>query len=90
MNYYVYLLLTKSIKKHISYVGYTSNLSNRLKKHNSSSGAKFTKGRKWKIIYSKKYSSKSKALREEYKLKNDYKKRKIIKQNYLLQYEKTT
>ena len=90
MNYYVYLLLTKSIKKHISYVGYTNNLSNRLKKHNSSSGAKFTKGRKWKIIYSKKYSSKSKALREEYKLKKAYKKRKIIKQNYLLQYEKTT
>ena len=49
------MLLTKSIKKHISYVGYTNNLSNRLKKHNSSSGAKFTKGRKWKIIYSKKY-----------------------------------
>ena len=90
MNYYVYLLLTKSIKKHISYVGYTNNLNNRLKKHNNSSGAKFTKGRKWKIIYSKKYSSKSKALREEYKLKKDYKKRKIIKQNYLLQYEKAT
>ena len=90
MNYYVYLLLTKSIKKHISYVGYTNNLNNRLKKHNNSSGAKFTKGRKWKIIYSKKYSSKSKALKEEYKLKKDYKKRKIIKQNYLLQYEKAT
>ena len=90
MNYYVYLLLTKSIKKHISYVGYTNNLNNRLKKHNNSSGAKFTKGRKWKIIYSKKYSSKSKALREEYKLKKDYKKRKIIKQNYLLHNEKAT
>ena len=29
-------------------------LKNRLKKHNSSKGAKFTKGRKWKIIYKKK------------------------------------
>ena len=90
MYYYVYLLLTKSGKNHISYVGYTSNLINRLKKHNSSNGAKFTKGRKWKIIYSKKYSSKSKALREEYKLKKDYKKRKKIKNNYLLKYEKAT
>ena len=45
MNYYVYLLLTKSGKNHISYVGYTNNLINRLKKHNSSNGAKFTKGR---------------------------------------------
>ncbi len=90
MNYYVYLLLTKSGKNYISYVGYTSNLINRLKKHNSSNGAKFTKGRKWEVIYSKKYDSKSKALKEEYKLKKDYKKRKKIKNNYLLEYEKAT
>ena len=90
MNYYVYLLLSKTEKNHISYVGYTSNLINRLKKHNSSNGAKFTKGRKWKVIYSKKYDSKSKALKEEYKLKKDYKKRKKIKKNYLLKYEKAT
>ena len=88
MNYYVYLLLTKSEKKHISYVGYTSNLIERLKKHNSSRGAKFTKGKKWRIIYSKKYNSKSAALKEEYKLKKDYKKRKKIKIHYLLKYEK--
>ena len=90
MNYYVYLLLTKSGKKHISYVGYTNNLINRLKKHNSSNGAKFTKGRKWKVIYSKKYNSKSTALKEEHKLKKDYKKRKNIKNNYLLKYEDAT
>ena len=90
MNYYVYLLLTKSGKKHISYVGYTNNLINRLKKHNSSNGAKFTKGRKWKVIYSKKYNNKSTALKEEYKLKKDYKKRKIIKNNYLSNNEKAT
>ena len=90
MNYYVYLLLTKSGKNHISYVGYTNNLINRLKKHNSSNGAKFTKGRKWEVIYSKKYDSKSKALKEEYKLKKDYKKRKIIKNNYLSKNEKAT
>jgi len=90
MNYYVYLLLTKSGTTHISYVGYTSNLISRLKKHNSSDGAKFTKGRKWKVIYSKKYNNKSTALKEEYKLKNDYKKRKMIKQKYLLEHEETT
>ncbi len=90
MNYYVYLLLTKSGKNHISYVGYTSNLINRLKKHNSSNGAKFTKGRIWKVIYSKKYNNKSTALKEEYKLKKDYKKRKIIKNNYLSKNEKAT
>ena len=90
MYYYVYLLLTKSGKNHISYVGYTTNLINRLKKHNSSNGAKFTKCRKWKVIYSKKYNNKSTSLKEEYKLKKDYKKRKIIKINYLLKNEKAT
>ena len=90
MNYYVYLLLTKSGKNHISYVGYTTNLINRLKKHNSSNGAKFTKGRKWKVIYSRKYNYKSTALKEEYKLKKNYKMRKIIKEQYLLKYENTT
>ena len=90
MNYYVYLLLTKSGKNYISYVGYTSNLINRLKKHNSSNGAKFTKGRKWKVIYSKKYNNKSTALKEEYKLKKDYKKRNINTNNYLSKNEKAT
>ena len=90
MNHFVYLLLTKSKKNYISYVGYTNSLIDRLKKHNNSNGAKFTRGRKWKIIYSKKYKSKSKALREEHKLKKNYRKRKIIKQNYLSLYEETT
>ena len=83
MDYYVYLLLAKSKNSNISYVGYTNDLIKRLKKHNSSKGAKFTKGRKWKIIYSKKYHNKSMALKEEYNLKNNYKKRKMIKDNYL-------
>ena len=83
MNYYVYLLLANTKDSNISYVGYTNNLDKRLKKHNNSTGAKFTKGRKWKMIYTKKYRSKSMALKEEYKLKKNYKKRKIIKENYL-------
>ena len=90
MNHFVYLLLTKSRNTYISYVGYTNDLTKRLKKHNSSKGAKFTKGRKWKIIYSKKYYNKLTALKEEYKLKKNYKKRKIIKEKYLLNYENTT
>ncbi len=82
MDHFVYLLLTKTNNKYISYVGYTNNLKDRLKKHNSSKGAKFTRGRTWKLIYFKKYNSKKKALQEEWKLKKNYKKRKIIKLNY--------
>ena len=90
MNHFVYLLLAQSKNKYISYVGYTNDLIKRLKKHNSSKGAKFTKGRKWKIIYSKNYHNKLTALKEEYKLKKNYKKRKIVKEKYLLKYESTT
>ena len=61
-----------------TYVGYTNNLSSRLKKHNSGKGAKSTRGLKWKIIFKKKFYDKSSAMSYEYKLKNDKKKRKYI------------
>ena len=61
-----------------TYVGYTINLENRLSKHNSSKGAKATRGYKWKIIFSKKFKSKTKALSYEYFLKKDRKKRLSI------------
>ena len=83
MPYFVYMLLTKHKDKNITYVGYTNNLENRLKLHNTSKGAKFTKGKKWKIIYIKKFSTKSSAMKDEYKLKKNYKLRKKIKINFL-------
>ena len=84
MKYVVYLLVTSVKNKTISYVGYTNDIDKRLKLHNSSKGAKFTKGKKWKLIYSQNYKSKIKAMQEEYKLKKNYKLRKIIKNKYLL------
>ena len=80
--FYVYLIVTKTNNKLISYVGFTNNLKKRLYLHNQSKGAKFTKGRSWKLIYFNKYKSKIKALKEEYKLKKNYKLRAIIKRNY--------
>tara|TARA_B100000287_G_scaffold157750_2_gene148852 strand:- start:172 stop:432 length:261 start_codon:yes stop_codon:yes gene_type:complete len=84
MKYVVYLIITSAKNKTISYVGYTKNIDKRLKLHNSGKGARFTKGKKWKLIYSQNYKSKIKAMREEYKLKKNYKLRKIIKSKYLL------
>ena len=79
----MYLIISKNIKSVKSYVGYTNNLKKRLLLHNSSKGAKFTKGKKWKLIYSKKYTTKSIAMKEEYKLKKNYKLRNLIKEKYL-------
>ena len=75
------LVCTSSVKKR-TYVGYTNNLKNRLKNHNSNKGAKYTKGNKWKIVYRKKFLSKTKAMSYEYILKHDRKKRLLIYNNY--------
>ncbi len=83
MFFSVYLIISVKNKKKITYVGYTNNLKKRLLLHNTSRGAKFTKGNKWKLLYSKEYSSKSIAMKEEYKLKKNYKLRKLIKEKYL-------
>ena len=79
MTYFVYLLVS-SLKnnKKISYVGYTNNLKKRVNLHNKGKGAKFTRGKKWKLVYYKKYDSKSLAMRNEFKLKKNYKLRKKL------------
>ncbi len=87
MKYYVYLLVSFKNKKLVSYVGYTNNLKKRLHLHNSSKGAKFTRGKKWKIAYFKEYSTKKKAMKEEYLLKKNTKKRNMIKRITLINYE---
>ena len=79
MSYFVYLIISKNSNKYTSYVGFTSNLIKRLKLHNSSKGAKFTRGRKWKLAYYKRYDKKNIAMKQEYKLKKDYKLRNTIK-----------
>ena len=86
--YYVYILISLNKKPYLTYVGYTNNLKNRLFLHNSSKGAKFTRGREWKFIYIKKFALKSDAIKYEYKLKHDKKKRSEIKKNYLDNYYK--
>ena len=82
MPYFVYLIVSKDKnKKKFSYVGYTGNLKKRLDLHNSGKGAKFTRGKKWKLVYYEKYDSKSEAMKNEYVLKKDYKLRQKIKKN---------
>ena len=78
MVFYVYMLkcITPKIVK--SYVGYTNNILLRLKKHNSSKGAKSTRGLKWKIIYKRKFNNKKLAMSYEYRLKKDKVKRKYL------------
>ena len=77
-------MLKSRDKKGITYVGWTNNLKKRIKIHNAGKGAKFTKGRKWKVIYYEIFGSKKKAMRREYYIKKDRKLRKKIKENFNL------
>ena len=83
MDFFVYLLTTKNKNSYISYVGFTNDINKRVKLHNSGKGAKFTRGRKWTLIYKKRYKSKSIAMKEEFKLKNDRKMRNLLKTKYI-------
>ena len=64
------MLKSKSIKP-ITYVGYTNNIEKRVLLHNTGKGAKFTRGRKWVLIYKEKFKSKNKAISREYYIKNN-------------------
>ena len=81
MTFYVYLITSRDKKRTISYVGYTNDIKKRIRLHNSSKGAKFTKGRIWKLKYFKSYNSKKEAMREEYLLKKNSKLRNILKKD---------
>jgi putative endonuclease len=64
MSYYVYMLKSHWTKNSVTYVGYTANLKKRISLHNTGKGAKFTRGRKWKLIFKEKCSSKSEQFQE--------------------------
>ena len=76
---YFYIYVLKSTKKKVvTYVGYTKNIKNRLKLHNLGKGAKFTRGRKWKLIYKEKFKTKKQAMSREYYIKKNRKFRNSI------------
>ena len=81
MSYFVYVIGSLKNFKPKTYVGWTKDLNERLRKHNSGKGAKSTKGRKWKIIYHEIFNSKKKAMQREYIIKKDKKFRQALKKN---------
>ena len=74
------MLKSKGIKQ-VTYVGYTNNLKKRISLHNEGKGAKFTRGRKWVLIYKEKFKSKKEAISREYYIKKNRSLRKKIKEN---------
>ena len=76
------MLKSKGIRS-VTNVGYTNNLKKRINLHNSGKGAKFTRGRKWVLIYKERFKSKKEAISREYYIKNDRSLRNDLKKKYL-------
>ena len=76
------MLKSKSIKP-VTYVGYTNDLKKRINLHNIGKGAKFTRGRKWILIYKEKYKSKKEAISREYYIKRNRSFRNKLRKKYL-------
>ena len=81
MTYFVYLLGNNKNKKFTTYVGYTNNLKKRINLHNAGMGAKFTRGRVWKLMYYEKYQTKKEAIAREYYIKKNKKFRNLLKKD---------
>ena len=85
MTFYVYIIGNYKKYRLTTYVGYTKNIKKRLSLHNAGQGAKFTRGRTWKIIYKEKFLTKNEAISREYYIKKNRKFRNLIKKRF---YEK--
>ena len=82
MSYFVYLIGCHKQDKFTTYAGYTNNLKKRIDLHNEGKGAKFTRGRKWKLLYTERFTTKKEAILRENYIKKNRKLRDLIKRKY--------
>jgi len=66
--YYVYIIKSEIVEKY--YIGYTSNIINRLKHHNSGANRSTKPFHPWKIIYTETYNTKKEAWLRERQIKS--------------------
>jgi putative endonuclease len=67
-KFYVYILLTE---RNTLYCGYTDDVEKRFNEHKNGKGAKYTRANKpVRIVYTKEFSTKSEAQKEEYRIKH--------------------
>ncbi len=66
--YTVYIL--HSLKDSSHYIGYTSNITDRLQRHNEGR-SRFTRSKMpWKLVYSEEYESRQEAMKRERQIKS--------------------
>jgi len=78
MPCFVYVLGTMGKDRHLTYVGWTTDIGRRLAKHNAGTGARSTRGRVWVLLHSECFKNKRAAMSREWHLKRDRKFRKKL------------
>ena len=71
MACYVYVLGSARRTGYQTYIGWTINLDQRLRRHNDGAGAKSTRGRCWVLLYAERYDNRREAMSREWHLKRD-------------------
>jgi putative endonuclease len=68
MKFYLYILKSQATGRY--YIGSTSNLKDRIKRHNQNR-SKATKNRgHWQLVYTEEFTTRSKAVKREYEIKH--------------------
>ena len=76
MGFYVYIL--KSLKDDSFYIGHSSNLENRIDRHNAGRERYTKKKLPWKLMWSVQKESRSEAMKLEKHLKNLKSRKRIV------------
>jgi putative endonuclease len=77
---FVYVLGCRGARGVVTYVGWTVDLAQRLEAHNGATGAKFTRGRRWHLLYAEGFHDRAAAMSREWHLKRDRKLRTALRQ----------
>ena len=75
MKYYFYILFSEKLDKF--YIGYSENLAERLKKHNSKHKGFTGRSNDWNIVYTEEFDTKKKTYSRERQVKA-WKSRELI------------
>jgi len=78
MGCFVYILGSLPPGDRRTYVGWTTDLDNRLAAHNAGTGARSTRGRQWELLYAERYRNRGEAMSREWHLKKDRKFRRLV------------
>ena len=78
LSYFVYILAGEGRDSRRTYVGWTTDLDRRLAEHNAGTGARFTRGRQWSLLYAERHLSRRNAMSREWHLKRDRAFRKLV------------